>query len=51
MQRGETGEKGEEDLEDLELDIDALRHAVIHCLDDGRDATEGEGRRKMRRRS
>ena len=34
---------GEEDLEDLELDIDALRHAVIHRLDGGRDGTEGEG--------
>jgi len=36
-------EKGEEVLEDLELDIAALRHAVIHCLDDGQDGA-GEGR-------
>jgi hypothetical protein len=45
MQGGETGEKGEVDLEDIELDFDALRHAVVHRLDDGRDSTEGEMRR------
>jgi hypothetical protein len=35
--------KGEEGLEDLELDIDALRYAVIHRLSDARDGTEEGG--------
>jgi hypothetical protein len=40
IQGGETGER---DLENLELDIDALRHAVINRWDDGRNCAEGEG--------
>ena len=35
MDGGEVGDEGEEGLEDLELDVDALGHAVIHRLDDG----------------
>lgn len=42
MQGGGTGEKGEVDLEDIELDFDALRHAVIPRSDDGRDSAEGD---------
>ena len=34
---------GEENLEDLELYIYTLRHAVIHCLDDGWIRREGDG--------
>ena len=30
-------------MENLELDVDALRHAVIHRLDDSRDGGEGDG--------
>jgi hypothetical protein len=40
---GEIGDEGEESLEDLELYVDALRHAVVHCLDDGRDRRERDG--------
>ena len=35
--------KGEEGLKNLELDIAALRHAVIHRLDNSRVGTGGEG--------
>jgi hypothetical protein len=34
---GEVGDEGEESLEDLELYVDTLRHAVIHCLGDRRE--------------
>jgi hypothetical protein len=30
-------------LEDLELYVYALRHVVVHCLDDSRDRREGDG--------
>jgi hypothetical protein len=43
MYGGEIGDKGEESLEDLELYVDALGHAVVHCLDDGRDGRERDG--------
>ena len=43
MNGGEVGDEGEESLEDLELYVDALRHAVVHCLDDGRDGSERNG--------
>ncbi|KAI0262662.1 hypothetical protein BGY98DRAFT_1104105 [Russula aff. rugulosa BPL654] len=33
---GEVGDEGEESLEDLELYVDALRNAVVLCLNDGR---------------
>jgi len=39
----EIGDEREEGLEYLELYVDALRHAVVHCLDDGRDRREGDG--------
>ena len=39
----EIGDKREERLEYLELYVDALRHAVIHRLDDGWDCGEGDG--------
>jgi hypothetical protein len=34
--------KGEKSLEDLELYVDTFRHAVVHCLDDGRDCRQGD---------
>ena len=34
--------EGEEGLKDLELDVDALEHAVVHRLDDGWDGGEGD---------
>lgn len=40
---GEVGDEGEEGLEDLELDVDALGHAVVHRLDDGWDGGDGDG--------
>ncbi len=43
MNGGEIGDKGEEGLEDFELYVNALRHAVVHCLDDGWDRGEGDG--------
>ena len=43
MNGGEVGDEGEKSLEDLELYVDTLRHAVVHCLDDGRDRGEGDG--------
>ena len=43
MYGGEIGDKGEECLEDPELYVDALRHAVVHRLDDGRDCGERHG--------
>jgi hypothetical protein len=39
----EVGDEGEKSLEDLELYVDTLRNAVIHCLDDSRDRREGDG--------
>jgi hypothetical protein len=39
---GEVGDEGEESLEDLELYVDTLRHAVVHCLDDSRDRRGGD---------
>jgi hypothetical protein len=39
----EVGDEGEKSLEDLELYVDTLGHAVVHCLDDGRDRREGNG--------
>ena len=41
---GEVGDEEEKSLEDLELYVDALRNVVVHCLDDGRDRREGDGR-------
>jgi hypothetical protein len=35
--------KGEKSLEDVELYVDTLRNAAVHCLDDGRDRREGNG--------
>lgn len=43
MDGGEVGDEGEEGLEDLELDVDALRHAIVHRLDDGWDGGDGDG--------
>jgi len=43
MYGGEVGDEGEECLEDLKLYVDALRHAVVHRLDDSRDRGEGDG--------
>jgi hypothetical protein len=40
---GEICDEGEEGLEELELDVDALGHAVVHRLDDGRDGGERDG--------
>ena len=34
----------EKSLKDLELYVDALRNVVVHCLDDGQDRREGDGR-------
>jgi hypothetical protein len=34
--------KGEKSLEDLELYVNTLRNAAIHCLNDGRDCREGD---------
>jgi hypothetical protein len=34
--------KGEKSLEDIEVYVDTSRHAVVHCLDDGRDRREGD---------
>jgi hypothetical protein len=42
---GEVGGEGEESMEDLELFVDTLRNAVVHCLDDGRDRREEDGTR------
>ena len=39
---GEVGDEGVESLEDLELFVDTLRNAVVHCLDDGQDLREGD---------
>ena len=36
----------EESIEDLELFVDTLRNAVVHCLDDGRDRREEDGARR-----
>ena len=44
MRGREISRKGEDDLGDLELDIDALRHAVVHRLDACRDGAGGDGR-------
>ena len=43
MNSGEIGDEGEKSLEDLELYVDALGHAVVHCLDNSRDRGEGDG--------
>lgn len=43
MYGGEIGDEGEESLENLELYVDALGHAVVHRLDDGRDGRERDG--------
>lgn len=43
MNGGEVGDEGEKSLEDLELYVNALRHAVVHCLDDGWNRREGDG--------
>ena len=43
MNGREVGYEGEKSLEDFELYVDTLRHAVVHCLDDGRDRREGDG--------
>ena len=43
MDCGKVGDEGEEGLEDLELDVDALGNAVVHCLDDGWDSGDGDG--------
>ena len=40
MYSGEIGDEGKKSLEDLELYVDALRHAVVHRLDDDRDRRE-----------
>jgi hypothetical protein len=40
---GEVGDEEEESLEDLELYVYNLRHAVVCCLGDGRDRSEGGG--------
>jgi hypothetical protein len=34
--------KGEKSLKDLELYVDTLQNAAIHCLDDGWDRREGD---------
>ena len=39
---GEVGDEGEESLEDLELFVNTLQNAGVHCLDDGRDRREEE---------
>ena len=39
---GEVGDEGVESLEDLELFVDTLQNAVIHCLDDGQELREGD---------
>ena len=41
MNGGEVCDDGKESLEDLELYVDTLQHAVVHCLDD-RDRREGD---------
>jgi hypothetical protein len=43
MDVGEICDEGEEGLGDLELYVDALRHAVVHRLDDGWDGGERDG--------
>jgi hypothetical protein len=43
MDGGEICDEGEECLENLELYVDALRHAVVHRLNDGGDGGEGDG--------
>jgi hypothetical protein len=40
MNGGDVGDEGEKTLEDVELFVDALRNAVVHCLDDGRGRRE-----------
>lgn len=41
MDSGEIGDKREERLKNLELYVDALRHAVVHSLDNSWDSGEG----------
>ena len=43
MDGGEVGDEGEKSLEDLELYVNTLRNAVVHCLDDGRNRKVGHG--------
>ena len=43
MDGGEINDEGQEDLENLELNVDALRYAVVHRLDDSCDGGEGDG--------
>jgi hypothetical protein len=38
---GEIGDKREKRLKNLELNVDALRHAVVHSLDNRWDSGEG----------
>jgi hypothetical protein len=39
---GEVGDEGEESLKDIELFVDTLRNAVVHCLDAGWDRRQRE---------
>jgi hypothetical protein len=43
MNGGEVGDKGKKSQEDLELYVDTLGDAVIHCVNDGWDRREGDG--------
>ena len=44
---GKVGDEGEKSLEDVEVYVDTMRNAVIHCLDDVQDAEKEMARKVM----